>query len=799
MENDMNAQAVDSQSPPATDAPACPIPGELSLNISGMDCASCVAHVEKAARKVPGVADVRVNLARGRALVKFDPQQATSEQISGAITDSGYPAVVESHQDGSDEASRVAEHAHHARSWFRRAMIGIILWLPVEVTHWSLTIWSAHAHGWTRAAMPEHFWMVWLSLGTSTIALVYIGWAFYRSAWKALLRRTSNMDTLIAMGATVAYVYSIIALVGYLAGWWRSLPALYFMESSGLLALISLGHWLEARARNAAGGAIRELLNLAPTTAIQVNDVVAERGSAGALPSQAAPSEVPVSELRIGDHVLVRPGDRVPIDGKVTDGRSSVDESLLTGEPLPVLRQRGDTVIGGTLNTDGRLIVQVTRVGSETALAQIVTLVDRAQSSKPPVQELADRIAAIFVPSVLGIALLTAIGWYATGTLLHWESAALWGGLARSVCSVLIIACPCALGLAVPAALMVGTGRGAKRGILIRDIDALQNAANIDTVVLDKTGTITLGKPMVSEVLPLNGLLADELLAKAAAAEMFSEHPVGKAIVAHARLRGLKISTPESFNNEPGLGVVATIDGEELRVGNTELIGQAAPETKPAASRQTMVYIARKFADGRIETLGTIALADQVKPDSAQAIRQLHQLGMRPVLLTGDNEAAAKAIARDVGIDDVRANVRPAGKAQVVRELQNPAAIQNPNSKIQNHSAVAMIGDGVNDAPALAQADLGIAIGSGSDVAKEAGGIVLVGSSLQGAASAIRLSRSTMRVIRQNLFFAFFYNVIAIPFAAFGLVNPLIAAAAMAFSDLTVLGNALRLRRTRID
>jgi Cu+-exporting ATPase len=412
---------------------------------------------------------------------------------------------------------------------------------------------------------------------------------------------------------------------------------------------------------------------------------------------------------------------------------------------------------------------------------------------------LADRIAAIFVPSVLGIALLTAIGWYATGTLLHWESAALWGGLARSVCSVLIIACPCALGLAVPAALMVGTGRGAKRGILIRDIDALQNAANIDTVVLDKTGTITLGKPMVSEVLPLNGLLADELLAKAAAAEMFSEHPVGKAIVAHARLRGLKISTPESFNNEPGLGVVATIDGEELRVGNTELIGQSAPETKPAASRQTMVYIARKFADGRIETLGTIALADQVKPDSAKAIRQLHQLGMRTVLLTGDNEAAAKAIARDVGIDDVRANVRPAGKAQVVRELQNPAAIQNPNSKIQNHSAVAMIGDGVNDAPALAQADLGIAIGSGSDVAKEAGGIVLVGSSLQGAASAIRLSRSTMRVIRQNLFFAFFYNVIAIPFAAFGLVNPLIAAAAMAFSDITVLGNALRLRRTRID
>jgi Cu+-exporting ATPase len=791
-----------------------------------MDCASCVAHVEKAARKVPGVADVRVNLARGRALVKFDPDRATGEQISSAITDSGYPAVVESHDHGSDEADRVAQHAHHARSWFLRAMIGIILWLPVELTHWFLTVWSAHAHVWSRGATPEHFWMIWLSLATSTIALVYIGWAFYRSAWKALLRRTSNMDTLIAMGATVAYMYSIVALVGYLIGWWRTLPALYFMESSGLLALISLGHWLEARARNAAGGAIRELLNLAPATAMKMKDEggrTKRKENAGEVahsssptrqpssfslhpssPSSASSDEVPVAELRIGDRVLVRPGDRVPIDGKVIEGRSSVDESLLTGEPLPVLRQAGDTVIGGTLNTDGRLIVRVTRVGSETALAQIVTLVDRAQSSKPPVQQLADRIAAIFVPSVLGIALLTAIGWYVTGTLLHWESAALWGGLAQSVCSVLIIACPCALGLAVPAALMVGTGRGARRGILIRDIDALQHAEKIDTVVLDKTGTITQGKPAVAEVLPREGLTADELLTQAASAEMFSEHPVGKAIVAHARSRGLNVPTPSGFNNQPGLGVVATVDGEELLVGNIELMGQSAPQAKPSSAGQTIVYVARKSAEGRIETLGTILLADQVKPDSAQAIAHLHRLGLRTVLLTGDNEATAKAIARDVGIDDVRANVRPAGEADVVRALQqeirqdDAEAIEATGTRGRG-TAVAMIGDGVNDAPALAQADLGIAIGSGSDVAKEAGGIVLVGSSLHGVTSAIRLSRATMRVIRQNLFFAFVYNVIAIPFAALGLVNPLIAAAAMAFSDITVLGNALRLRRTRID
>jgi Cu+-exporting ATPase len=453
-----------------------------------------------------------------------------------------------------------------------------------------------------------------------------------------------------------------------------------------------------------------------------------------------------------------------------------------------VLRESGDHVLGGTLNTDGRLIVRVTKVGSDTALAQIVRLVDAAQSSKPPVQQLADRVAAVFVPAVLGVALLTAMGWFVVGTMKQWDSAHLWGDLARSVCSVLIIACPCALGLAVPAALMVGTGNGARRGILIRSIDALQHAERIDTVVLDKTGTITRGTPVVIDVAPLNGMPADELLAKAAAAEMFSEHPLAKAIVQHARDRGIAIANPTAFNNEPGLGVVATIDGGDLLVGNSELLarhgGKPFHDAAAAAAAQTLVHVAAR-SDGSVTALGVIRLADEIKPDSAAAVKELHDLGLRTILLTGDNEATARAIAQQAGIDDVRADVRPAGKVETIRQLQ------------KRNSRVAMVGDGINDAPALAAAELGIAVGSGSDVAKEAGDIVLVGRSLHGVAGAIRLSRATMRVIRQNLFFAFVYNVIAIPLAALGLLNPLIAAAAMALSDVTVIGNALRLRRAR--
>ncbi|MDB5296217.1 MAG: heavy metal translocating P-type ATPase, partial [Phycisphaerales bacterium] len=844
-----------NRQPPAGAQPDVSASEEAAFSVAGMDCASCVAHVERAAGKVPGVVGSQVNLARGRAVVRFDAASTDPAAIAAAITDAGYTTVPEAAEDPATiEEARLARHAGEARGWFRRAVVGVALWLPMELLHWGLTAAGGVAHAHHRAT-----WMDWAGLAASTLALAWVGSGFYRGAWRGLRRGTTNMDVLIAMGATVAYGYSLVALLGFVAGRWATKPELYFTEGTGLLALVSLGHWLEARARHAAGSAIRELLDLTPATALLLADegesggggergkaasyVTGDRppsrglrlsvltaGADGTGPpsaspppplSAAAPREVPVASLSAGDRVLVRPGDRVPTDGVVVEGRSGVDESMLTGEPLPVTRSAGDAVIGGTINGDGRLVVRVTKVGAASALAQIVKLVETAQGSKPPVQKLADRVAAVFVPAVLGVAVVTGVGWYLWGRTHGWEPADTWGMIARTVCSVLIIACPCALGLAIPAALMVGTGRGAKRGILIRDIDALQRAEAVDTVVLDKTGTVTAGRPTVAGVDALGGATADHVLSLAAAAEQYSSHPLAKAIVAHARGRGVPIPQPPEFQNEPGLGVVATLDGRDVLVGNAALLrrhgrlteqqdldlsaddgqqrthavnstlaaaggGAAAADGLPT----TNVHVATKDGDGAIVRVGVIRLVDAVKPDSRDALRGLLALDLHTVLLTGDASAAAAEVARQVGIDEVHAGVKPAGKAKVIRGLQ-----ETPKGR----RVVAMVGDGVNDAPALAQADLGIAIGSGSDVAKEAGGIILVSGSLHGVAAAIRLSRATMRVVRQNLVLAFAYNVVAIPLAAFGVLNPLVAAACMALSDVSVIGNALRLRRARID
>ena len=827
-----------------TTAPAAPIAQQdAALAVGGMDCASCVAHVERAIRGVPGVEACQVNLARGRASVRFDPGRTNLGRIADAVGAAGYTATPETPgvAAGNVEEERLQRQRAHARAWLRRAVVGGVLWFPLEATHWTLALLGSGSGHHAASPSGSSLWMQWLAWAASTVAIVYLGGAFYRSAWGALRRGTSNMDTLIAMGATVAYGYSLVAFVGYLLGRWAALPDLYFMEAAGLLALISLGHWLEARARESAGSAIRQLLDLAPAVALRLAGATpaspagrsdrgapATRGSPlrGAGEAGLAPTEVPVAELQIGDRVLVRPGDRVPIDGVVMEGRSSVDESMITGEPLPVTRAAGDAVIGGTLNGDGRLIVRVSKVGTETALAQIVKLVEHAQSSKPPVQKLADRIAAVFVPAVLGIALLTGVGWYAWGSVHDWEPARTWGAIAKAVCSVLIIACPCALGLAVPAALMVGTGLGARRGILIRDIDALQKAERIDTVALDKTGTITRGKPAVTQVVSLNGMDESQVLRLAAAAEQFSGHPLAKAVVSLAREHGIALPSPDSFNDEPGYGVIADIEGRQFLIGNDALLrkyGGAAEAlngngTAPVHTG-TVVQVAVRRADGTIERFGRITFADPIKDDSVAAIDALHRMGMRTVLITGDNRPTAEAVAKQVRIDDVRADVKPGEKAEVIRELKtrereeydrlsrqpykqqssDDASIDSdpmPRPPIRH---VAMVGDGINDAPALAAADLAIAIGSGSDVAKETGDIVLVSGSLHGVAVAIRLSRATMTKIRQNLFFAFVYNVLAIPLAALGLLNPLIAAGAMALSDVTVIGNALLLRRTRID
>ena len=774
---------------------------ETSLSVGGMDCASCVAHVEKAARSVSGVTSASVSLVRGRATVRYDPASVDPTRIAAAITDSGYPSTPESASASSSslEAGRAARQGDEARAWLRRAVVGIILWFPLEATHWTLALFgSGHDHGVD--------WMVWASLVASTIGIVYLGSGFYRGAWKGLRRFTTNMDVLIAMGASVAYAYSLVSLVGFLAGWWGTLPHLYFMESTGLLGLISLGHWMESRARQNAGKAIRELLNLAPAVALRLRatePAALQPGAArraglslsilNAPPISPAPEfdEVPVADVRVGDRVLVRPGDRVPVDGVVTDGTSRVDESMLTGEPLPVPRTPGDEVIGGTVNQDGRLVVRATRVGAETALAQIVKLVESAQNAKPPVQKLADRISAIFVPVVLLIALVTGVGWYAWGTAHDWAPGAVWAQVARCVCSVLIIACPCALGLALPTALMVGTGRGARMGILIRDIDALQHAERVQTVVLDKTGTLTQGKPVVGKVEAFGTSSEDDVLRLAACAEKFSAHPLALAIVAAARERGLRVGDPDGFTNDAGYGIVADIQGATLLVGNADLIEKHAPGLPASAASDTQgttqVHVARKTSVG-VERIGLIHITDALKPDSISAVQALHRMGLHTVLLTGDNLATAQLIAREVGIQDVRANVKPHEKSQAIQSLQK-----------DGRHVVAMVGDGINDAPALAQADLGIAIGSGSDIAKETGNVVLVSGSVKGVATAILLSRATMRKVRQNFFLAFVYNVLAIPLAAFGFLSPLIAAGAMALSDVCVIGNSILLRRQKLE
>jgi P-type Cu+ transporter len=776
---------------------------DAAFAVNGMDCASCVAHVSKAARSVPGVQTIDVNLARGRASARFDPTITNPEKIAAAITQSGYPAEPESPgiSSGNLEEGRLAKQIHHANAWLRRAIAGLVLWAPVEIAHWVLQAFFPHEH-----YHHAHLAIVWIAFVTSTIAIAFVGSGFYKSAWNALLRRTTNMDTLIALGASVAYGYSLVYFLGSLAGLWSlAIDKLYFMESTALLALVSLGHYLEARSRQSAGSAIRQLLNLTPATALKFGD-------------GDVTSEVPVADLQIGDRVLVRPGDRVPVDGVVIDGSSSVDESMITGEPLSVTRGIDDAVIGGTVNQDGRLIVRATKIGAETALAQIVQLVETAQSSKPPVQKLADQVAAVFVPSVLAIALITGIGWYAWGSIHHSPTAITWAAIANAVCSVLVIACPCALGLAVPAALMVGTGLGARRGILIRDIDALQKAEKIDVIALDKTGTVTAGKPIVSQIIALNGTTENKLLQLAAAAEQFSSHPLAKAIVDRARHQSIDLPNCDSFQNEPGYGIVAQIEGKTILVGSAALLEKhGAVVNHAGVDGQTVVHVARKDGE-QFAHLGILAISDEVKSDSSAAIAELSAMGLRTVLITGDNAAAATAVARRVGINDVHFNVKPDGKVDAIRKLQSGGAfrvkVSRPKPGTQSHNTtdgseyeisdlkshyVAMVGDGINDAPALAQADLGIALGSGSDIAKETGDIILVGPSLHGVAAAIRLSRATMRTIRQNLFLAFVYNVLAIPLAATGLLNPMIAAAAMALSDVTVIGNALWLRRVKID
>jgi Cu+-exporting ATPase len=763
---------------------------QLELPITGMTCASCSSRVEKALRKTPGVIEASVNLATERASVTIAPGVADLASLTAAVEQAGYgviaPAADEAAEEGED-AETLARRAELADKR-RKLTVAVALGLPLFllsmardfglIAPWLTPFWAANeARMGHEGAIVEHYpayadYLNWLFLALATPVQFFSGRDFYVHAWKALKARTANMDTLIALGSSAAYFFSLWLLLAGMVG------HVYFETAAVIIALILVGKYLEARAKSQTSAAIKALMGLRPKTARVL------RGGAEA--------DVPLAQVRVGDIVIVRPGEKVPVDGVITQGASALDESMLTGESMPVSKQTGDSVIGATLNRSGSFQFRATRVGKDTALAQIVRLVQAAQGSKAPVQRLVDRVSAVFVPVVLGIALTTFLAWWlATGDATQ--------ALIFAV-AVLVIACPCALGLATPTAIMVGTGTGAQHGILIKNAEALERAGKLTTVVFDKTGTITQGQPAVTDVVASAGEgAAGELLRLAASVERASEHPLGEAVVRAAQERGLRLVQPEGFEAIAGHGVRATVDGRALLIGSPRLMreqGIALGELEAAVERlqgeaKTAVAVA---ANG--QALGVLGIADPVKPSSAEAIAALQRQGVQVLMLTGDNRRTAEAIGRQVGLApaQVVAEVLPEMKAAEVQRAQGTGAV------------VAMVGDGINDAPALAQADVGVAMGTGTDVAMETADVTLLRGDLRSVPQAIQLSRSTMRTIRWNLFWAFIYNVIGIPLAA-GVfypllgwqLSPIVAAAAMAFSSVFVVTNSLRLRGLRLE
>ena len=712
------------------------------LAITGMTCATCAGRVEKALRSVPGVTGATVNLATERASVEGFVGAVRPVDLIAAVRRAGYDA--EPAGGAAHEAKIRARERQRLRVETLRLVVAVALSAPL-----ALPMLGVRLPG-------------WLELLLATPVQFLIGARFYRGAWKALRAGVGNMDLLVVLGTSAAYFYSLWLLLARPGG------PLYFDSAAVVIALVTLGKWLEARAKHSTTEEIRQLMSLRPLRAR------VDRGGEEV--------EIPVEAVTVGDVVIVRPGERLPVDGIVRRGRSEVDESLLTGESVPAVKAVGDSVTGGAINGSGLLYIETRAVGEDSVLSRIIALVEGAQAKKPPVQRLVDRVAAVFVPIVVAIAFVALLG----GWLIEGHFAA---GLISAV-SVLVIACPCALGLATPTALMVGTGVAAKAGILIRDAEALERAHRLDTVVLDKTGTLTEGRPAVTGMIP-NGIGARELLALAAAAQQGSEHPLARAVLAQAQAEGLRLDAVEAFQARPGMGLTARVAGRRLAVGSRGLMkeeGVAVSAGEAEAARlegegRTVMWVAELTTAPR--WLGLIACADPLKPAAAAAVRHLRDIGVETVLLTGDNERTAARVAADLGIDRVLAGVSPAGKAEEVRRLQAEGR------------RVAMVGDGVNDAPALAAADIGMAMGTGADVALETAGITLMRGDPRLIGDAIAVSRATYRKIRQGLFWAFFYNVIGLPAAALGLLSPVIAGAAMALSSVSVVSNALLLKRWR--
>jgi len=759
--------------PQATAVPqATSLSAKRDLAITGMTCASCVRSVEAALASVPGVDSAEVNLANERASVRLDPAKAELAALVKAVERAGYGALVIPEGEAARNAAVEDERALRLRyvDSLRRRLI-------VAGALGALTVLLAMG-GMLFPTLDDAEWRPFALFLLATPIQLWAAAPFYRAAWNGARHGTSNMNTLIAVGTTAAYGLSVVATFFpdlFRANGLDPRASLYYETSSAIIALVLAGRFMEARARAHTGDAIRSLLALGAKTA-------RVRRPGG------VEEDVPIEQLKVGDVVLVRPGETVPVDGLVLAGASSIDESMLTGESIPVEKKAGDEVTGGTMNTTGALRVRTMRVGSDTTLAQIVRLVEDAQASKAPIQRLVDRIAEIFVPIVFVISAVAFVTW-----LLFGPEPRLTYALTAAI-AVLIIACPCALGLATPTAIMVGTGRGASRGILIKSALALEAAQKIDTVAFDKTGTLTIGRPEVTDVLVCADYGEDEALRLIASAELRSEHPLARAALEAAAGRGLVPSEPTRFESVPGAGVHAVVDGHDVYVGNRAFamahgfadVGDLAAHEN-AGKTPLLATI-----DGK--PLAILALADVPRAAAREAIAELKAMGMRTILVSGDTRRTAEAVARTLGIDDVRAEVRPDGKAAIVEQLQRGGA------------RVAMVGDGVNDAPALAQADLGIAIGSGTDVAIASAGIVLVGGDPRGVPRALRLARKTVGTIRTNLFWAFFYNVALIPLAAGAfypllrvLLSPIFAAGAMAISSVTVVTNSLRLRGANID